>query len=66
MSISEEQVKKLEEGITILNTILANQAPSQQRDARSQQPARHSSGVGKQAVLRLGHSNLQISFPSTS
>ncbi len=34
MSISEEQAKKLEEGITVLNTILASQqgsAPSQQR-----------------------------------
>ncbi len=42
--ISEEQAKKLEEGITVLNRILANQqesAPSQQLSAR------HLSGVGK-------------------
>ena len=40
MSISEEQAKKLEEGITVLNSILASQqesAPSQQESAPSQQ-----------------------------
>ncbi len=39
MSISEEQAKKLEEGITVLNTILASQQIGE--------TARRLSGLGK-------------------